>query len=187
MKEHPARCACHARRRVLGLAAWSSIGALLVVSGCGDRAGDGTTTAAVEFGDATACSLDGMILADYPGPKGQILYEGAAEPAYFCDTVELLAELLQPEQVRKVAAVYVQDMGQAEWERPRGHWIDARTALYVRGSRRHGSMGPTIATFAQEVHARAFIGEHGGTLLRFAEITPAMVDLGGGAKTDARM
>jgi len=48
-------------------------------------------------------------------------------------------------------------------------------------------MGPTIASFALEADARKFVGEHGGRLHGFAEITPAMVDLGGGAKTDSRM
>lgn len=84
-----------------------------------------------------------MLLADYPGPEAQIFYAGQAAPLFFCDTVELVNTLLRPEQVRKMVAVYVQDMGQADWERPRGDWIDAQTALYVLGSKRHGSMGPT--------------------------------------------
>lgn len=187
MNHHPVRCLCEGRRRVLRLTAWSAVGAVLGLTGCGRQGDDAVTVAAVDFGEGTVCSLDGMVLADYAGPKGQIHFAGKAEPVYFCDTVELLAELLQPEQVRKVAAVYVQDMGKTDWERPRGQWIDARTALYVHGSRRHGSMGPTIATFALEPDARKFVGEHGGTVLRFAEITPAMVDLSGGAKTDTRM
>ena len=52
--------------------------------------------------------------------------------------------------------IYVQDMARADWERPRGHWIDATAAFYVKGSRKHGSMGPTLASFAQEADARAF-------------------------------
>lgn len=187
MKDHPVRCACEGRRRVLNLAVWAAAGAALSLGGCGKTGGDAAAAAPVDFGESTVCSLDGMVLADYPGPKGQIRFAGTADPVYFCDTVELLAELLQPEQVRKVDAVYVQDMGKADWERPRGQWIDARTALYVVGGRRHGSMGPTIASFALEADARKFVGEHGGRLHRFAEITPAMVDLGGGAKTDSRM
>lgn len=187
MNEHPVRCACQGRRRLLQLAALSAAGVALDLAGCGGANDDAPAVAAVDFGDGTVCSLDGMVLADYAGPKGQIRFEGAVDPVYFCDTVELLAELLQPEQIRKVVAVYVQDMGKTDWERPRGQWIDARTALYVVGSRRHGSMGPTIASFALEADALTFVGEHGGKLHRFAEITPAMVDLGGGAKTDARM
>jgi len=84
-----------------------------------------------------------MPLADYPGPKAQIFYAGQADPLFFCDTVELFNTLRRPEQVRKMVAVYVQDMGQADGEQPCGHWIDAKTALYVLGSKRHGAMGPT--------------------------------------------
>ena len=91
------------------------------------------------------------------------------------------------EQVRAVRAVYVQDMGQADWNEPKGHWIDAKTAVYVLGSKRHGSMGPTIASFAQEADAAKFAGEHGGKVLRFADIKLDMVDLSGGALHDTRM
>jgi copper chaperone NosL len=134
-----------------------------------------------------SCDLDGMLLADYPGPKAQLRYQDQATPVFFCDTLELLATLLRPEQVRPVQAAWVQDMGQADWAQPQGHWIDAHSALYVLGSKRHGSMGPTAASFAREEDARAFIAQHGGRLLRLAEITPDMVDLGGGAKADQRM
>ena len=76
---------------------------------------------------------------------------------------------------------------QADWNAPKGHWIDAKTAVYVVGGKRHGSMGPTIGSFAQEADAKKFAGEYGGKVLRFAEITPAMVDLSGGALHDTRM
>lgn len=188
------RCACRpgaahfvpsgARRRFLGLSAAAAFGAL---AGC-TRGGDaGPAVAPRDFDASTSCELDGMLLADYPGPKAQVIYADAASPAYFCDTVELLSTLLNPEQVRVVQAAYVQDMGRADWEQPRGHWIDARSAFYVRGSRRRGSMGPTLASFAQEADARRFAGEHGGTVLRFDEIRPEMVDLSGGARFDQKM
>lgn len=140
-----------------------------------------------EIVPGTACDLDGMLLADYPGPKGQILYADAKEPVFFCDTVELVSTLLRPEQVRAVKGAWVQDMGKADWKQPRGHWIDAKAAFFVRGSRKHGSMGPTLATFAQEADATKFAGEHGGKVVRFTDITPAMVDLSGGALHDTKM
>lgn len=177
-------CCCGRRRQLLGLAALSALGAL---AGCGERAGDVRALAPVEIDAATACELDGMLLADYPGPKAQIHYAGAAAPVFLCDTVELFNLLLRPEQVRKVLAVYVQDMGQADWEQPRGHWIDASSAYYVLGSKRHGSMGPTIASFAQEPDAKKFTEQWGGKLLRYAEVKPEMVDLSGGALHDSKM
>lgn len=172
------------RRALLRAGLLATLGGL---AGCeASRKGAGAL-APQEIGSGTSCELDGMLLAEYPGPKGQLLYADASAPVFFCDTVELLDTLLRPEQVRAVAAAWVQDMGRADWDQPRGHWIDARSAFYVRGSRRHGSMGPTFASFAREDDARRFAAEHGGTVLGFAEIRPAMVDLSGGADVDQRM
>lgn len=158
----------------------------LLLAGC-SPADRPANLSPAEIDRSTSCSLDGMLVADYPGPKAQIHYADQKEPVFFCDTMELFSTLLAGEQARKVTAVYVQDMGQADWDEPQGHWIDAKAAFYVLGSDRHGSMGPTLASFAQEDAAKAFIAKHGGRLLRFAEVTPEMVDLSGGALHDSRM
>ena len=160
--------------------------ALFALAGCGKDPASAVLGPA-EIAQGPACDLDGMLLADYPGPKGQILFGDAREPAFFCDTVELLSTLLRPEQVRPVKGAWVQDMARADWAQPRGHWTDAKAAFYVRGSRKHGSMGPTLATFAQRADAEKFAGEHGGKVHAFAEVTPEMVDLSGGALHDSRM
>jgi copper chaperone NosL len=140
-----------------------------------------------EITAGTACALDGMLLSDYPGPKAQMHYTGRDEPDFFCDTVEMFNVYLNPEQVREVRAVFVQDMGQADWETPRGHWVDARTAFFVVGGRRHGSMGPTIASFAAEADARRFAAEYGGDVVPFQGVTPDKVRLDGGALHDGLM
>lgn len=150
----------------------------------------GAPTAAPEAREivsGTSCSLDGMLLADYPGPKAQIHYAGQADPDFFCDIVELFNVYLQPEQVRDVRALFVQDMGRADWDAPRGQWIDARSAFFVVGSRRHGSMGPTIASFATEADARTFASEYGGDVVPFDGVTPDKVRLDGGALHDGLM
>jgi copper chaperone NosL len=135
----------------------------------------------------TSCDLDGMMLAEYGGPKAQIHYVGAAAPVFFCDTVEMFATLLRPEQARTVRAAFVQDMAKADWDKPRGNWFDAKTGFYVVGSKRHGSMGPTIASFAAQADAQKFAGQWGGKVLQFAEVKPDMADLGGGAQHDGKM
>lgn len=141
----------------------------------------------LEINQGTSCTLDGMLLVDYPGPKAQIHYAGQAEPDFFCDTVEMFNVYLKPEQVRAVRGLFVQDMGKADWDEPRDHWIDAKSAFYVHGSKRHGSMGPTIASFALEKDATKFAAEYGGKVARFADITPDMVVLDGGALHDSNM
>jgi copper chaperone NosL len=139
-----------------------------------------------EIASDTACSLDGMVLADYPGPKAQIHY-AQGEPDFFCDTVEMFSIYLRPEQKRGITGVFVQDMGKADWATPKGHWIDARSAFYVVGSRREGSMGPTIASFSSENDAQRFAAEYGGKVLPFASVTPDMATLDGGIIHDQRM
>ncbi|MEZ5444689.1 MAG: nitrous oxide reductase accessory protein NosL [Gammaproteobacteria bacterium] len=160
-----------------------SLALMLALAACSKAP---TSTAPVEIGDDTACALDGMLLRDYPGPKAQLQY-AESEPEFFCDTVEMFSMLLRPEQARRVVAAYTQDMAKAEWNQPRGEWIDARQAFYVQGSNLMGSMGPTFAAFSRREDAEAFAREHGGKVLRFEEVTPEMADLRGGAHHDERM
>ena len=157
--------------------------AAAALAACGNAAD--TVAHPQELTRDVACSLDGMTLMDYPGPKAQVVYEQGA-PDFFCDTIELFAVVLKPEQLRRTRAIYVQDMGQADWNAPTGHWIDARTAFYVTGSKHRGSMGPTIASFAREQDARALVASEGGRVLRFDEVTPEMVVLDGGVLKDHR-
>ena len=141
---------------------------------------------AQEPGNDTVCVLDGMLLKDFPGPKGQIHYvEGT--PDFFCDLNELFSALLAPEQKRALTAVMVQDMGKTDWDHPSANWIDARTAFYVSGSRKRGSMGPTLGSFSSLPDAEKFAQQEGGKALRFAQITENMVNLSGGVVNDTSM
>jgi copper chaperone NosL len=125
----------------------------------------------------TACALDGMVLHDFPGPKAQVHYtEG--QPDYYCDLTELFAVLQSPEHKRKVAGVFVQDAGKTDWAAPRGHWIVAKDALFVVGSRKQGSMGATFGAFSSAQAAAAFVQKEGGTIVQFDHVTAAMLDKG---------
>ena len=157
-------------------------GALLLTA-CGE-----TTKPAhpQEIAADTSCALDGMVLLDFPGPKGQIHYDHG-EPDFFCDTREMFSMYLRPEQKKRIVAIYTQDMGKADWNRPEGQWIDAKSAFYVIGSPRRGSMGPTVPSFAREADARKFAEQYGGKVLAFADVTLDMVDLSGGASHDEKM
>ncbi len=174
------RLLCRCGAGAAAFAAWS-------LGGCSREGSDQAAAAAVDFGADASCTLDGMLLADYPGPKGQLLVAGQAEREWYCDTLEVLNVLVRPEQVRKLRGAWVQDMARADWEQPRGHWIAARSAHYVLGSRRKGSMGATAAPFADAAAAQAFQAKHGGRVLAFGDIRPEMVDLSGGALHDTKM
>jgi len=158
-------------------------GVALLLGGCGERS---TPEQPLELTADAACSLDGMILKDFPGPKAQIQSEHG-QPDHFCDTKERFPIFLRPEQKKRIVAIYTQDMGQADWTHPESHWIDARKAFYVVGSKRRGSMGPTLAAFAREDDARKFSEQYGGDVRRFEQVTIDMVDLSGGTSHDERM
>jgi copper chaperone NosL len=155
----------------------------VLASGCSKQE---ETAKAAEIDRATSCSLDGMILMDYPGPKAQIHYDKGA-PDFFCDTMEMFSIYLRPEQKKRVKALFTQDMGKTPWEQPTGNWIDAKAAHYVLGSKKMGSMGPTLASFARIEDAQAFVKQYGGKVLRFDEVTVDMVALDGGAQHNERM
>lgn len=159
----------------------------LVLAACSQPADDASRAAPVELVTGSTCALDGMLLGDFPGPKAQIHYQGEAEPELFCDTVEMFVQYFHPEQVRPIAAIYVQDMGSADWEQPRGHWITAESAWYVIGSSRRGAMGRTLVPFADQAAAAAFTQQYGGKLARFAEISADQANLDGGVLHDQRM
>lgn len=158
-------------------------GTVLLLAACGEPV---KPAVPLEIAGDTACALDGMVLLDFPGPKAQIHYDQGA-PDFFCDTREMFSILLRPEQKKRIVAIYTQDMGKADWNHPVSQWIDAKSAFYVIGSPRRGSMGPTVPSFALEADARKFAEQYGGKVLPFAQVTLDMVDLSGGASHDEKM
>ena len=154
---------------------WAALAAAALLAGCSQAV---LNASAQEPQADTACALDGMVLKDFPGPKAQVHYsEGKAD--YYCDLMELFAAVLKPEHKRQVAGIFVQDMGKADWAKPEGHWIAAKGALFVVGSKRRGSMGPTFGSFARTEDAVAFAKQEGGRVVNFDQVTLAMLDTGG--------
>lgn len=162
------------------------IGGLALMAALGACSQAAQKLAALEPTNETACALDGMVLKDHAGPKAQIHY-AEGNPDFYCDLKELFGMILAPEQKRAIAGIFVQDMGKADWDHPQANWIDAKTAVYVVGSRKRGSMGPTFGSFSSMKDAEAFVSKEGGKILRFEQITIAMVDMAGGAAHDNRM
>nr|WP_315248621.1 nitrous oxide reductase accessory protein NosL [uncultured Duganella sp.] len=153
---------------------WTALAAL-VLAACTHTAAN---LPAIDPSDDAACALDGMLLRDFPGPKAQIRFvDGKTD--YFCDVMELLGEMLAPEQHRATSSFYVQDMGKADWQQPQGHWIPAREAFYVVGSNAQGSMGQAIASFGRQADAEAFARKQGGKVLSFTQITLPMLNSSG--------
>lgn len=114
----------------------------------------------------------GMRVTEHAGPKGQIFVAGVAAPFWFTSVRDAIAFTRLPEEPKQITAIYVNDMGGADWERPDDStWIDARQAWYVVGSSRTGGMGVSeLVPFSQRDDAERFAASYGGRVLPFDQI-----------------
>lgn len=123
---------------------------------------------AIHSGDE--CHLCGMVIQEWPGPKGEIIDGKKGDVLKFCSTTDMLSWYLQPENKNFQGAIYVHDMAKAHWDKPDDQYlIDATKAFYVIGSHKQG-MGPTLASFASKQNAEHFAHKEGGRVLTFNEI-----------------
>lgn len=128
----------------------------------------------VAFHDSDECHVCGMIITDFPGPKGQAV--GKDEVKKFCSAAEMLGWWLQPENHHAQSKLYVHDMGRSHWDTPDdAHLIDAKTAYYVLGTGLKGAMGVVLASFAEQAVAQKIAADTGGRVLRFEEIDLALL------------
>jgi len=113
-----------------------------------------------------------MIVVDHFGPKGQVHIDGRDDPVWFTSVRDTIVYTLLPEEPKNIAAIYVNDMGRASWERPEADtWIDARKAWYVIGSSKVGGMGaPEAVPFAEKTVAATFAERHGGQVVALADV-----------------
>lgn len=150
--------------------------ALALLSGCGSSSAPAQH--AVDIHPDDTCAVCGMYLDGSPGPRAQAWVTGRARPLMFDSTRDFFAYVLQPENQADLQELFVQDSARIDWRQP-AHaaisFIDARRAFYVAWQPLPGSMGPTLAPFATRAAAAAFVREHGGAVLGFGEITPALV------------
>ncbi|MDO5528287.1 MAG: nitrous oxide reductase accessory protein NosL [Paracoccus sp. (in: a-proteobacteria)] len=127
-----------------------------------------------------------MNVLEHPGPKAQIHLRDVQQPLFFSQARDAIAFQLMPEQQYETVAVYVTDMGHADWDAPgNDHWIAQDDAVYVVGSAREGGMGaPETVPFGSEDEARAFIEAYGGELRQLSQIAPEEVLAPAGPLTD---
>lgn len=139
---------------------------------CGKEEDEQVVREPVAFHQDDECHVCGMVISEFEGPKGQSV--GNDDVRKFCSTAEMLGWWLQPENRISDASLFVHDMGRSEWSAPDdAHLIDATTAYYVIGIPLKSAMGASLASFADEAAAEALADEHGGRVLRFAEIDQA--------------
>jgi copper chaperone NosL len=130
--------------------------------------------APIELNKDHACTICGMIPVEYPGPKAQTHYNNG-DIDTFCCTLHMFMTYLQPEHPRNIAAIYVHDMGKADWDHPKNYWIDAKKAIYVYGGDKMGPMGEALVPFSAIEDAQIYTKDHGGNIFRFEDITMDML------------
>ncbi len=127
---------------------------------------------AMAIESADECHLCGMLIARFPGPKGQVYERGIKQNMKFCSTRDMFAYALDPEHKHNIQSVFVHDMAVNPWDEPgEDTYIDAREAWFVVGSTKKGAMGPTLGSFKTKESAESFAKEFGGELKRFDELT----------------
>jgi copper chaperone NosL len=156
----------------------------LVLAACGNTDRSLPPQHAVAIQPDDVCAVCGMYISHSPGPRGEAYIRGKKSPLKFDSTRDFFAYVLQPENKTRLQHLFVQDTTRIDWEHPTNaadSFIDARTARYVAWQPLHGSMGPTLAPFAKDADAQAFVRKYGGEVLGFDQVTPEMVTLLGDA------
>lgn len=147
---------------------------LLLLTACDKAVESSFSEAPVAFHPNDECHVCGMVINEFPGPKGQVVERSGVKK--FCSTAEMLSWWLQPENRHDDAKLYVHDMGRSQWDAPDDtHLIDARTAYYVIGTGLKGSMGVVLASFAEQAQAQKIAADTGGRVLRFSELDLALL------------
>lgn len=147
-----------------------SLIASLLLAGCGESEPEALASPVpIESGDS--CHVCGMLIEQFPGPKGEAFLDRQGEALKFCSTLDLFTFLKQPENETRLSHAYVHDIGVTTWGEPSHEaFIRAEEAWYVVGHGQPGAMGHTLASFAERTDAEAFRETHGGELLAYADI-----------------
>lgn len=142
------------------------------LAGCGEEEKADVVRQAIAIESGEECHLCGMIITNYPGPKGQLYSRGLNGNMRFCSTRDMFAFIVDPENQHNIQEAYVHDMAVTPWDHPDEEtYIDAKQAFYVIGHGLKGAMGPTLASFSKRADADAFAQSEGGDVYSFDQIT----------------
>ncbi|RYV02434.1 nitrous oxide reductase accessory protein NosL [Shewanella sp. OPT22] len=143
----------------------------LILAACSQEPDQVTVRQAQSIHSGEECHLCGMIITNFPGPKGELYIKTSDKVKKFCSTRDMFSFLLDPEYKKQVKEVYVHDMSKSHWDKPDdSHFIDARKAFFVVGSSQTGAMGKTLASFSKKEDAEKFAQEFGGQVNTFEQI-----------------
>lgn len=131
--------------------------AVLLAIGCDDAETVAVDTRASSIA-ATSCEVCGMVVAEQPAPRGQLVYRDGTR-AHFCSLGELRASVQGRSPHGSPVALYVEalpaDFDPATNTAVEHPWIPAEGATYLTGATRPMVMGLPLLSFADEEEARA--------------------------------
>jgi len=145
---------------------------LLLLNACGESKQQHMIHQAVKIESSDECHLCGMMISEFPGPKGEIYRKEEGTVKKFCSTRDMFSYYLDPENKRNVSQLLVHDMSKMPWDKLNDDFfIDAKKAWFVAGSTKTGAMGKTLASFSKKEDAAAFAKDYGGKVISFKQIT----------------
>jgi copper chaperone NosL len=128
----------------------------------------------MEIAENVSCGKCGMYPANYPRWHTQIIFKDDVMTAFdgckcmfnFLFAIEKFDKI---HSRNDVAVAWVKDFDS-------GKWLNAEDAYYVVGSDMMGPMGKELIPFADQAAAMKFNQEQGGTMMKYAEITPEVLE-----------
>ena len=128
---------------------------------------------AVKIPTDVSCGKCGMFPAKYPRWQSQVIFkDGSMTPFDGCKCMFNFLQAVEKYDKAHTAAdvqvVWVKDFDS-------GAWINGSDAYYVVGSDMMGPMGKELIPFAENSAAMKFHQEHGGSMMRYGEITPEVL------------
>ena len=120
-----------------------------------------------------SCGKCGMYPANYPRWQSQIIFnDGSMTPFDGCKCMfNFMNSMDQHDKTHSkddVAAIWVKDFNNSKW-------INAEDAHFVVGSKMMGPMGKELIPFADHAAAIKFHHEQGGSMMKYADITPEVL------------
>lgn len=117
------------------------------------------------------CFACNMIVAKYPGPKGQIVTKDGNIHS-FCSVKCMTCAYLSRDK-SNVADVLGHNTEAVDWAAPSDkEFISLKDAYVVVGSSKRATMGKSVAPFKTKEAAEKFAGEFGGAVYAWRDLTP---------------
>jgi len=119
------------------------------------------------------CPVCGMFVAKYPDMLAEIIFRDGSY-AVFDGPKDMFRYYLDMKKynpsknINDIDSIYVHEYYNLTF-------IDGRKAYYVVGSNVYGPMGRELVSFVKEEDASAFRKDHKGKILRFGDVTEAVL------------